>query len=330
MIIRTSNDIEEAERIWNILWPQEDIFGCWQVRKCFNDSYARPPVFLIAETAGRPAGLLPLSWIEEERYYGFFPGESWKGRTWLEQNRVLASSPDLTRELWNAAPSRTRIRYLNEGTAARLSRVKIDETGYLFHPSRYRFDFENYWQCFSGKSRKRLGREIESFEQLSRGWSRDESGDIEWMLETNLTQFGGDSYFDDPRFTRGFESMLSFLSNEGMLRVATVTVGGRLAAVDVGALYNNRYWVLAGAASPEFRGIAKAINLFHIEAGCRERFDRIDFLCGDFGWKERFHLEPRPLYIAANYGIFRNVDPASENLHIWRESAQGVFTGDRI
>jgi len=57
--------------------------------------------------------------------------------------------------------------------------------------------------------------------------------------------------------------------------------------------------VLAGATEPEMQGIAKAINLFHIRWGCEARVDQIDFLCGDFGWKERFHLEPRQLFISA-------------------------------
>jgi hypothetical protein len=29
------------------------------------------------------------------------------------------------------------------------------------------------------------------------------------------------------------------------------------------------------------------------------RFEQIDFLCGDFGWKERFHLEPRQLFMSS-------------------------------
>lgn len=275
--------------------------------------------------------MLALSWIEEEGYYGFFPGETWKGKTWLEQNRVPAPSSALTRELWAAAPPSTRIRYLHDETAAYLKHAKIDETGYLFHPGRYGFDYDEYWQSFSGKSRKRLQRELDSFERMSRGWSQNRASDIEWMFDTNLSRFGRDSYFSDVRFVRGFESMLSSLSSRGLLRVTTVRVGGQRAAVDVGALYNNRYTVLAGATSEEFQGIAKAINLFHIEAGCRERFDRIDFLCGDFGWKERFHLEPRPLYMASNDEISEDdTDFPASRLSFRREYARGAITGEQI
>jgi CelD/BcsL family acetyltransferase involved in cellulose biosynthesis len=116
------------------------------------------------------------------------------------------------------------------------------------------------------------------------------------MIETNLTNFGQLSYFHDPRFLEGFENLLSFLSQSQLLRVVSIKIQGTLAAVDVGAVYRNRFTVLAGATNPQFPGIAKAINLFHLKWGCLNRVEQIDFLCGDFGWKARFQLHPRPLY----------------------------------
>jgi CelD/BcsL family acetyltransferase involved in cellulose biosynthesis len=85
-------------------------------------------------------------------------------------------------------------------------------------------------------------------------------------------------------------------------------VGGRIAAVDMGAIWKNSYTLLAGGTHPEFPGIAKLINLHHMEWSCSQKFDTVDFLCGNFNWKERFHLTPRPLYElsldrdAASYG----------------------------
>jgi len=124
----------------------------------------------------------------------------------------------------------------------------------------------------------------------------DVINDIEWMFETNLANFDHLSYFHDPRFLKGFENLLSFLAQTQMLRVVSIEIQGALAAVDVGTVYRNRYTVLAGATNPEFPGIAKAINLFHLKWGCLNRVEQIDFLCGDFGWKARFQLQPRPLY----------------------------------
>jgi CelD/BcsL family acetyltransferase involved in cellulose biosynthesis len=75
-----------------------------------------------------------------------------------------------------------------------------------------------------------------------------------------------------------------------------VLVGGKVAAVDIGAVWGSTYTVLAGGTQPDFPGIAKLINLHHIEWACNQNFMEVDFLCGDFNWKNRFHLTPRPLY----------------------------------
>ena len=73
-------------------------------------------------------------------------------------------------------------------------------------------------------------------------------------------------------------------------------MAGAIAAVDVGAVWQNAYTVLAGGTNRAFPGVAKLINFHHLEVACHERFESVDFLCGDFGWKRRFRLVARPLY----------------------------------
>ena len=69
------------------------------------------------------------------------------------------------------------------------------------------------------------------------------------------------------------------------------------AAVDMGSLYNGMLTMLAGGVNAKFRGIAKLINMHHMTYACQQRFDSVDFLCGDFNWKTQFHLTPTPLYL---------------------------------
>jgi CelD/BcsL family acetyltransferase involved in cellulose biosynthesis len=214
--------------------------------------------------------------------------------------------------LWEAAPAGTSLRYLIADSAGTLPGTAVDETGYILSPPKYGFDFDSYWSRFSGKSRKRIRREIEALGNLvysHDGWG---PGDLEWMFETNRANFGVNSYFEDFRFYKGFENMLLLLEERGMLRVSSVMVGGKRAAVDVGAVVGSRYTVLAGATDPEYPGIAKAINLFHIRWGFAMRFEQIDFLCGDFGWKERFHLEPRSLFISTKSAPDGSIEGSAE------------------
>jgi CelD/BcsL family acetyltransferase involved in cellulose biosynthesis len=113
----------------------------------------------------------------------------------------------------------------------------------------------------------------------------------------NQRNFGEKSYFNDLRFLKSFKNLIDWLQKNGMLTVTSAIVGDKIAAVDIGAVWGSSYTVLAGGTNSDFPGIAKRINLHHIEWACRKRFKSVDFLCGDFGWKNRFHLYPRPLFM---------------------------------
>jgi hypothetical protein len=68
----------------------------------------------------------------------------------------------------------------------------------------------------------------------------------------------------------------------------------------MGSIYRGVYTVMAGGANSRYRGVAKLINLHHMQWACQQRLQRVDFLCGDFHWKKQFHLSPRPLYLLSS------------------------------
>ena len=115
-------------------------------------------------------------------------------------------------------------------------------------------------------------------------------------FDLNLAAYGDFSYFADSRFQLAFVGLCEWLSAKKMLRITTLLLGGRVAAVDAGAVWNDQYTVLAGGTNGDFPGVAKIINFHHISWACGERLEVVDFLCGDFGWKKRFHLQPCTLY----------------------------------
>lgn len=294
--IRVSEDPGECTEVWRQLVPQRTIFDLWDVRACFQRHFARRFHFLIAEGVTGPCGLLPLSYIEETGAYGYFPGETWSGKTWLEQNRVVATTGDLCQVLLEHCPREMLLRYLVPETLESFPSADVDEIGYLFHPGSYGYQMDNYWQEFSGKSRKKLQREIDDLQAPGLTVRENDFADVNLLLQMNLCAFGEHSYFRDERFRGGFLDLMTLLHERQWLRVTTVLLGGQVAAVDVGSVYNNQYTVLAGGTDPSFQGVAKVINLQHLAWACRNRIDSVDFLCGSFGWKDRFHLTPRPLY----------------------------------
>ncbi|SLM31005.1 putative cellulose biosynthesis protein CelD [Desulfamplus magnetovallimortis] len=309
-IIRDKN---ECKQLWKTLYPVKSIFDLWEIREIFANSYGRKNLFIIhrSEQDNKINGFLPLSWIEERDVFGFFPAETWRGRTWMEQNRIIAQDSNVLAKMLEAIPGESDIRYLAfESNLDNLFpsgkwNCCIDETGYLFYPDRYQ-SFSGYLEGFKGKSRKKILSEIRYFEKEGVTFRYNNIADLNNMFHLNLENFGENSYFHDPRFMDAFEKLALMLNKKGMLRVITALVNEKIAAVDMGAVWNKTCTFLAGGTSREFPGIAKFINLHHIQWACAhkdglcsmpfEKISTLDFLCGDFGWKERFHLSPRPLY----------------------------------
>lgn len=298
-MIRICEDLELGRSLWNELPGRGDrLFDLWEVRLCFQEGYGRTPLFIYSlDGSGKADGLLALSRLEETGGAAFFPGETWKNRTWLEGNRILARDASVLGRLLAEVPGPANLRYLElstlpEGAAG----AAEDEIRYVFVPSDYNFSFSAYRESFPRQRLKRIGRELDRLEAQGAEFRSGETRDIDLLLEMNLAAFKEYSYFSDPRFLRGFQRLVAWLHDRGALRVTTALIGGKVAAVDVGAVWENAYTVMAGGTNPEFPGVAKLINFRHIDTACRERFASVDFLCGDFGWKERFLLTPRPLY----------------------------------
>jgi len=310
--VQVFQDPDVCRQLWEQFWPKECIFDLWPVRACFMKHYRRPLFFILAAGDQREYRLLTLTWIEEQGMFGHFPGETWQGKTWLEQNKIPGTGSQSLQVLLDKLPEKYFIRYIDGAFFPTwASRVSIDEVGYLFFPKQYNFSFEDYKNGIPGKSRKKINREINRLRAQKVAIRYNHMSDISRMFEMNLSTYGERSYFYDPRFFNAFMDLITFLNQKNLLRLTSVTIGGRLAAVDVGALWKNTYTVLAGGTDPDFPGIAKLINFHHIEWACRQHLAVVDFLCGDFNWKSRFRLSPRPLYKICS----EQVDAVPESHH---------------
>ncbi len=301
--VRTVTDLEECRRIWEAVIPPDTISDLWDVRFAFHRRYHRPLSFVTVERRSDIVGLLPLSYLAECDCYGYFPGETWHGKTWLEQNRLIASGTDVLQAMFrhlDESGKKYHLRYLLPSRTVSTGEPAVDEVGYLFYPPRFDYDMENYFKLFSHKSAKRIMREVEAFNGRDLTMRFDRMSDFDILVRMNLDRYGDDSYFADPRFAGGFSDLTRFLRERGWLKVTTVLIGGEVAAVDVGCIYRESYTLLAGGTNANFPGIAKYINLFHMRRACEKHYQAVDFLCGDFSWKPMFHLAPRPLYLYSN------------------------------
>jgi len=300
--VRTVSDINECRDLWRKLMPSVLVSDLWEVRNCFHAHYGHSPRFIVAEEFGRVVGFLPLSWNEETGEYNYFPGETWEGKTWLEQNRIVANNSAALKAMLASLDGSYQLRYLrNEGDWSG-SDERVDEVGYLFIPETFGYDVNRYFETFSHKTAKKLKKELAAWDRYSVEWRIDREEDFELLCEMNRSRFGRQSYFYDSRFLESFRSLMQLLRDRGWLRIVTVIVDGEPAAVDLGSLYNGMLTMLAGGTNEKFLGIAKVINMHHINYACENKLDSVDFLCGDFNWKTLFHLTPAPLYMIEGQG----------------------------
>jgi len=300
--VRITSDPDECRRLWGETFPQELISDLWEIRDCFNRHYRNEPNFVVAEDGDRVRGLLPLSWNAETGAYNYFPGETWEGKTWLEQNRVFADDRQMLESMLAALPKPYHLRYLRSHVGMDGSHDRIDEIGYMFLPPRYDYDMARYFAEFSHKTAKRLYKELTAWESRGLTWRYDQPSDFDLMIEMNLQRYGASSYFHDARFLDSFRSLRNLLRERGWLRFVTAMVDGQPAAVDMGSVFNGTLTLLAGGTNAEFPGIAKLINTHHMSWACSQRLERADFLCGDFNWKSLFHLSPVPLFLLEGEG----------------------------
>ncbi|BCS98854.1 hypothetical protein DSLASN_44860 [Desulfoluna limicola] len=295
--IDTVTETSECRALWKRCMPNDSFFDLWAVRWAFARHYNRPLHFVHARTTTKTLGILPLCHLPEENLYVFFPGEIWGGKTWLEQNRLVAASRFVWDAMLESVPGDVQLNYMMppsiQGIHASLHK---DDTGYLFYPETCVFHIENQLRRFSTKSLKNISRELADLSRRGLTPRLDRFEDLNTLFALNVNRYGARSYFSDVTFLRAFESLAAWLKAQGMLRIVTLLVDGEVAAVGMGAVWKEQYVVLAGGTHPEYPGIAKAINLHHMDWACRNHIREVDFLCGDFNWKERFHLTPRPLY----------------------------------
>jgi hypothetical protein len=293
---RVTTDLEACRRLWDSFVPIGNLSDLWDFRFPFHKHYQHRLNFLTFEARQEVIALLPLVHLPDKDIYVFFPGETWNGKTWLERTFVYCRRPEAMADLLSECPERTYLRYIDWDDAPSVSEMEIDEIGYLLRPQDFAYDLEAYYKRFTWKKLKAIRKEIVSLLAPGGSWHINRLPDFDLLVNMNLHRFGDSSYFHDSRFTESFRDVMHMLDQRGWLRMVSLEIGGETVAVDLGGLFKNTYVVFLGGTHPGFPGVAKVMNMQHIEFACQHRVSKVDFLCGDFYWKKLWHLDPQALY----------------------------------
>lgn len=293
---RFVNDLETCRQLWDALLPVSIVSDMWEFRMCFHRQYGHRPCFMILEDADGVSGMMPLSYIDNSNKMGFFPGEIWNEKTWLERTPFYVRDRDDIDELFYSCPEGTYLRYMEPLQEPYSHLLALDEIGYVLYPSQLDFKMESYSARFSHKKYKSIIKVIDSIKGQGSRFYINRLEDFDTLVNMSIESFGENSYLHDRRFRNSWEDVIHFLHKNGWLRMTSLEIMGKTAAVDIGSLYNGVYTVYLGGASRDLPGVAKVMNTYHIEYAFINRLFKMDFLCGDFHWKKLFHLTPEPLY----------------------------------
>lgn len=307
-------DLEECSKLWNRLMPCENVSDLWEFRVCFQKHFNYKPYFLVLEDRKGIAGMLPLSYVKDLDMFVFFPGEIWKGKTWIERTPVYLREERFLPELLSSCPERTYLRYMECPEEGNSLGLEVDEIGYVLYPPNMSFDLNVYRDRFSNKKFKTIMKVVRSFTDSDSTFHLNKLEDFDFLVKMSLDHFGSASYLHDQRFREAFREMMYFLFDKQWLRMISLEMGGKTAAVDIGALFGGTYTVFLGGTHPEFLGIAKVMNMHHIEFAFKEGFSKLDFLCGDFHWKKLWHLDPEPLYKFVTPALCAEEQPQQEGV----------------
>jgi len=293
---RIVRDLEECRVLWNSLGGERNVSDQWEFRMCFHRHFRNEPFFLVLEDGRGTLGILPLCRIEKEDVFMLFPGETWQKKSWLERTPIFCRDYEALPELLAACPPRTFLRYIEADADELPVELELDEIGYLLHPPELQFSIDEYYRRFSWKKLKAIKKEIASILAPESSWHVNRPADYDFLVRMNQGRFGAQSYFCDSRFREGFRDAVAWLHQKGWLRMVSLEINGEIAAVDLGAVFGRTYVVFLGGTNANYPGVAKAMNMKHIEFAFEKRLSRLDFLCGDFYWKKLWHLDPQPLY----------------------------------
>lgn len=310
--------LDHCERLWKTFTTPKCVSDLWEFRLCFHKHFHHKPCFLVMEDHKGIAGMIPLSYNEETDSFCLFPGETWNSRTWLERTPVYTRNDKYIYDLLRACPENSCLRYLEAPNGRIVPELSMDETGYVLYPGDLDFDIAQYYSRFSRKKMKAIHKVIQSYCGAGSEIHYNRDQDFDRLVEMSLRQFGHKSFMYDIRFQHSFRDVLHFLKSKDMLHMISCEIDDTLAAVDIGAVFQNTYTVFLGGTNGDFPGIAKLMNMNHIEYAFMEKFDKLDFLCGDFHWKLLWHLDPEYLY---------KYEPSSL---IWEQATDAQYTPARM
>jgi hypothetical protein len=278
------HDLPTAKQLWLEFSPDKIIYDNWDFRYCFYQDNQFDLYFYVGQIDGKNIGLLPLQFNTRRHCLEFF------GSAYMEDNQVFIK-PEYEKyipEFYQLINQQTQLEDII-GRDSFTQSLELLEYKYVADLSDVKNLDDYLKKYFRNKRRKNLLKIIEIVENKQPQIFYDQKEDLSRLMELNRTNFGEESSFSDPLFTKVFDYLMSINLN---FHLITIVINNIKESVSLAVKYKDTYtYMNAGTNKKDHPNLGSYINLKNIELAINLGCKTFDAGVEDLGWKEKWHLD---------------------------------------
>lgn len=294
--LQVITDIAGCKSLWEEFSPKKSLFDTWEFRYAFWEGYKYPPYFVVLKNNRENFALLPL-WFQDKRWSSedrerYF----WYGSWWQEDNNFFVKDEVFVPLLLSVCPKPIHLNAITLNTvlwAQKYVDFEPDDPKYILDISHLK-SVDEYLKNFKKKRRYNLKRDKRKIEILNPQIIIDDFSHFDALIDLSKKRFaqkGEDTDWEDPQRVDTFRKVIELGQNDQSykIRMISVLIGDKIAAVDLIAIFNDCYYPLkCGYEVGLFPGIGNFVNLLEIEDALKLGMKKMDFLEYGYGWKEKW------------------------------------------
>jgi|APSaa5957512622_1039677.scaffolds.fasta_scaffold15425_2 hypothetical protein len=290
------SDVDQATLLWQEFSQNQTLFDTLEFRLAFFEAYKPKIHFVTLKSPTEVVGLLPLQYEEDKQKY------FWFGSWWQEENKFLVKDELYIPLLLASCPLPLNLNAISFELPTWIQKViefKADDPKYIL-----KLDLidtlDDYLATLDKKKRYNLKRDFRVIEAYKPEIVIDNFSDFDGLVELSKKRFfekGEETDWEDKRRVEAFRKVIEYGRKKisYQIRMVTIKIGSKLAAVDLVAVFNGCYYPLkCGYNVKDFPGIGNYVNLLEIKDAIDLGLNKMDFLEIGYGWKDKW-FESIPL-----------------------------------
>lgn len=290
-IIKT---IDEAEKLWQRLSPNETIYDDWDFRNTFHSYHKKELFFITGTVGGEVIGLLPLQYNDDRKCLEFF------GTNYMEDNRVFCK-PGFEEyipafyEFTKTLGKPVVLEYIR-GNDPFTSTLSVQDNKFVL-PLTFKTTDEYIESIFSGETKKKLVKRLRKTAEPGITVTNNDFTSIPLFLKWNVAAYGGEvAFLDRPFRNEIFTDFLTKPYKTFKPRLLTFTIDGEIMAITMGLVYNGHTYcsVNRGFNPNADKNLREFVHLKKVEDALANGCILFDAFTGDYGWKERWGCKKIP------------------------------------